>query len=318
MKNQLITFQTLCNAVKHQYKIWLLTILVFTVIGAGAGFLYASRGSSSQAGGAQPLEGVAISQVPYNEEYYFTMLNAIEEYAADCSRYLNQLLEEGSLTEEQIKSLKGYSEALVDYQKMQIIPLKEMLASSARIFVPDEFQSVLIEKYEDKLINARWWFESTKLAAELAKSIEAPRVDNESAMKSYADILDQASQHSLWEVEIQSLETKLNLLKNDAAQVHADGAIAENTLDAAVQSLQSIVNGINHTVNDIAEKNHLEITMDQSSEGLITSIRHTHAASSTRESFFIMVIFCLLVGICCGFFLAVYRECRAQSACDRE
>ncbi len=285
MKIVEITFQTICDAAKHQIRYFCVTVLLFLLLGVGAGFLYAGQLETTAAGKADGLESVDFSKETYDEEFYKNCSNALQNGCANVKEYLDTVSQEKTLTEAQTELLKEYRNQAAVFDKKICQPLESELNQAGALYVPPGQIHALIEKYEKLLQKA-------KLHVEKAES----------------------ELNSLFEMRVRYYENLLEQLREYPDVIAGESRQMENSLEDAKKGLNDLTNVVNQSVEKISQENHLNIYVTYGDDGKIQAVvNHTHSASSSEEAFIIILLLCAMVGIGCGLFISVYREGKASA-----
>lgn len=314
MKELDITFSTILHAFKHQWKCFFATVLIFSLLGAGAGCLYAGRGAASASGSAEPLQETDFSNLDYNKDYYNACYNSLSLAYQNAVSYLNTVSEEKTLTSEQSQQLMEYSMELQTYNKETLLPIKTTLGLTGKLYIPEEFLQDCVTEYESKLLDIEYSLILSEQAAEIVKSMDAPALDNEDITKTYSSLLSQANNYGYLLKNKTIYGEYLDLLQNHMDQVQADSRKIERMLNTALRKLNKATAEICATVDSIAQEKHLNISMQYDKNGAVTAaIAHTHRAATSQESFLAIFLFCVLTGICGGAFFAVCLEARYES-----
>ncbi len=71
-KTYSVTFGTFANALKHEWKGLLAILLLFSLLGIGAGSFYSKRLAAPTAGEAEELPQLSFDELPNDKNYYTT------------------------------------------------------------------------------------------------------------------------------------------------------------------------------------------------------------------------------------------------------
>lgn len=279
MKIVEITFQTICNAAKHQIRYFSITVLLFLLLGIGAGFIYAGQFETIGAGKADELKSVDFAKETYDEEYYKNCSNALQNGCANVKEYLDIVSKEKTMTETQRELISDYRKQAAAFDKKTCQPLTSELNQTGALYVPSGQIDTLIIKYEELLQRAKQHVDKTETFSSLFRL----------RVRYYENLLEQLREYP-------------DVLANESKQM-------ENSLEDARKELNELLNAVNQSMEEIAEKNHLNIYVSYGDDEKIqVVVNHTHSASSSEEAFIIILLLCAMVGICLGLFISVYRE----------
>ena len=111
---------------------------------------------------------------------------------------------------------------------------------------------------------------------------------------------------------MQIYEARLETLKDKDAVAQAEAEMKQLLTDATA-TWNALLTTLNEKANAIAkEANVIFNILPGEKDTVEFTLRHTHDTSSVQESFVLIVLFCILTGICVSLFFAVYRECKKQ------
>ena len=310
MKDINVTFHTCLDAAKHQWKCFLAAVLVFSLLGAGFGWLYAGREAAPAQGSTAPLEPLDFSGLYDDAEYYYACFDALTEAYGNLTQYLRAVTGERTLSEEQKGLLEGYAQDVERFERETLRPIRTLMNAENALYVPEEFWEAAAAGYEAALETVRLDLIAAETAADIVKQMDAPDVAEETVSIAYETLLKQASQYGNLKRAQILYEELLDRLQNHADQVRADSRDMERRLEAAAKELNALAKEVSDGVDAIAAENHLLISIGEEDDGdtLQVTISHTHTESPPQDVFLLITLFCGMVGVCCGVFLAVCRE----------
>ncbi len=316
MKVTEISLHTIWDAFRHQWKIFLLTVLVFALLGIGAGVLFAEKGAAPAAGSAQEIEPLSLADILYDDQYYQSCGDALyQQY--DMSRQYLSFLSGQSVPEEWQETLEDLQEELSVFYKAYYQKIRVALNSWDTLYVPPEFMEEQTAKYEQLLRQARYDLISAEAAAEIVKSMDAPSIEGKGILQSYEELLSQAADYGSIKRDISRYEHILEQLSVDSAVMLENSREMDQWVDEAVDRINSIGAAISQAAEELAEDQNWNIEFTQSWDQYEFLVKHTHGESTRQESFAVLVLFCTLCGICVGGFLAVCREATLVSKAKR-
>lgn len=309
MKYQEMTFSAMLAALKRHWKAWLLTVMVFALLGAAAAFLFAG-GDVPAAGHAEPLEAVDKGELERDTGYYDMLFQAIQDKYDDLEVYISELNGDSTVTREQSKALvEFYQKKMVKAYKKTLDPIQKELSKSENLLVPVEYLDELKEDLEDELAETQRNIQISLTAVDLLKSMEAPRTENESVVKEYGKLLRQAAALGEYQVATETCQRKLDRLENSVSAVRQESKAFEAELEKALKEQNALLEEANEFGAGFAEANHVNILLGKNEDGsLKVTLEHTHGADSPRQTAPVLFLFCVLVGVCAGAFLALCLE----------
>lgn len=127
MKVYSITFQTVLNAFRHQWKRILAFVLLFALMGVAVGFFFRGRGMAEAGGGAQPLAQVDFAQTARTQDYYMGCLHLLTDTIANLNAYVSLLTANATPNLAQQAALDTFSQEVVVFQSSRLMPLQRTL-----------------------------------------------------------------------------------------------------------------------------------------------------------------------------------------------
>lgn len=315
MNNRNITFETVFNAIKHQMKFMLLTVLIFALVGAGAGWWYARNTEVPASGHAEALAPVDYSQVPYSYNYYIDSQNYLIASYNNTKIYINFLLENINISEEHRTRLLDCSKRLEEFDGSSITLLQALLRPRDTLFIPPEFMDDAVIRYEGVLRNIELNLIEAENAKELLQSMDAPNVEN----NDYNSLLSLAAQYGSYQMKKQEYTAILDQLRNNPDQIRTQSRQAERLLQTLAAKLNVLTEELSQIADQIANENAVNLSLTYlDNDSIEIELTHTHTAASSEENFAVLFLFCILVGICCGLFFAICREAKTSSPVSAE
>lgn len=315
-----ITFQTVLSALRHQWKRILVSVLLFALLGGAAGFLFRGRGAAEAGGGARPLNQVDFAQVARTQDYYTGCLRLLTDTMDNLNNYITSVSANALPTAAQeveaqeaeaLETLKALSREAAALQSDRLTPLSGALYAAGAVYAPEEYLDNLAGRYARDLASIRMDLISAEAAMETLRQMDAPQYDG-SHSDSYTTLLSQAAQYgSLLRAQAVT-EEQLEKLTNHMPEIRAECRRVERELEAARGELNALLDRFAPLADELAEEFGLTFTPAGTSGVVDITVTHSHRASSAGESFAAIVVFCVLVGLCFGVFLAVCREAKSS------
>lgn len=310
MKYPEITFQTVLGAIRHQWKVLLVSVVLFTLLGVGTGFAFAEKGAAPDAGEAVALEDVSFDSILPSAGYYERCKNSLIKRQKDVVDYIQQVSADHTITKEQRALLNEQLRLLQNYKDSALLPLQIAWLDQGAIYIPEEFIASQTALYESRAASTRLSLIRTEAAVELLKTMDSPDAESDKANNIYSSLLSDAAKYGSLKVALTKYEAALSQLKDHTDEVIAQSHQMEQQLNAAKSELNQLQEELSTVLDTIARENHLLLNADFAGDKMAVTITHTHDLATSQEAFEILVIFCCLTGICLGLFLAVCQEAK--------
>lgn len=311
-----ITFQTVLNAFRHQWKRILVTVLLFALLGAAAGFLFQGRGMAEAGGSAQPLPPVDYTQVPRTWDYYTDCLALLTDTMTNLNSYIASVSTNAALAAtpdpERQAALAVLSREAAVLQSARLKPLKSALEEAGAIYAPEEYLDGMADRYTRELASLRMDLVAAREATETIRQMDAPDYDG-GFSGSYNALLSLASRYPTMLRTQAVTEKYLDDLTNRMPEIRTECRRVERELRTAAEELNALMNRFIPLAGEIAREANLTFTPAVKDGKTEITVTHSHRASSAGESFAVMAAFCVLVGLCLGVFLAVCREAKEET-----
>lgn len=308
-----ITFQTILNAFRHQWKRILVSILLFAMLGGTAGFFFRGRGTAEAGGSAQPLTRVDFAQVARTQDYYSGCLDLLTNTMSNLNSYIASVSANAAPSPERQETLAALRREAAVLQSSQITPLQSALREAGAIYAPEEYLDGLADRYAQELATLQMDLISAEAAAETIRQMDAPDYDG-NFTGSYATLLSQAVQYGTLLRTQAVTEKYLDELTNHMPEIRAECRRVEGELETAAEGLNALLDRFISLADELAKEAGLTFAPTGTSGRVEITVTHSHRASSAEESFAVIVVFCVLVGLCLGAFLAVCREAKEEKA----
>lgn len=306
-----ITFQTVLNALRHQWKRILAFVLLFALLGAAVGFFFRSRGMAEAGGGAQPLVQVDFAQTVRTQDYYTGCLRLLTDTIANLNAYVSLLTANATPNLAQQAALDTLSQEVVVLQSSRLRPLQRALEEAGAVYVPEECLDGLAERYVQELENLRMDLIAAEAATETIRQMDAPNYDGNFS-GSYTTLMSLAAQYPTLLRSKAVTEKYLDKLTNHMPEVRVECRRMERELEAVCGELNALLDRFTSLADEVAKEAGLSFVPTVQNGKTEILLTHSHRASSAQESFAVIELFCVLVGICFGTFLAVCREAKEE------
>lgn len=312
MKVYSITFQTVLRALRHEWKRILASVLLFTLLGAAAGFLFRNRGMAEADGSARPLAAVDYAQTARTREYYTNCLKLLTDAMSKLNSYIASVSASAAPDPERQEALAALSREAAVFQSNRLKPLKSALEEAGAIYAPEEYLDGMADRYARELATLRMDLIAAEAATETIRQMDAPDYDG-NFTGSYSALLSQASQYPTMLRTQAVTEKYLDELTNHMPEIRAECRRVEGELETAAEELNTLLDRFTPLADELAKEAGLTFTPTVNTSGVTEiTVTHSHRASSAQESFAAIVVFCVLVGLCLSVFFAVCREAREE------
>lgn len=312
-----VSFGTLIGAAKHQWKTILVSLLLFSLIGAGGGRWYASRTAVDQFFHADALEFVDLKEIEQDRNYYQNRQNILSRSCTNVQTYLNGILSVTTLTKEDQLLLKQQLDEVELFNQNTLIPIANQLNAVDAIYVPEDYIPMLIQEYENNLASVQRNLIASEQAVELLKTMDAPTLEHEAVLNNYNALLSRAYSYGTYLMQKEQYTQLLQKLE-DTETIRSNNREITKLQDAAARELNALIGDVNEQAAKLAEERLLNIkTTYDDNDALSVVADHTYRATTTQENFLVVWSFCTLTGLCFGAFLAVCREAGAFSRWNR-
>lgn len=318
MKVYSITFQTVLHALQRQWKRILITVLLFALLGAGGGILFQGRGMAEAGGSAQPLPPVDYAQVPRTRDYYTDCLALLTDTMTNLNSYIASVSTNaapaagGEAGMERLDALDALERDAAVLQSGRLVPLRSALSEAGAVYAPAEYLDSLADRYAQELETLRMDLIAAEAAAETIRQMDSPDYDG-NFTGSYNALLSQALQYGTLLRSQAVTEKYLDRLTNHMPEIRTECRRVERELRTAAEELNALMNRFIPLAGEIAREANLTFTPAVKDGKTEITVTHSHRASSAGESFAVIFVFCVLVGICFGVFLAVCREAKEET-----
>lgn len=315
-----ITFQTVLNAFRHQWKRILASVLLFTLLGGAAGFLFRNRGTAEAGGSAQPLNQVDFAQVPRTQDYYTDCLGLLKDTMTNLNNYIASVSanalpvaaqETGAQETEAQEALDTLSREAAVLQSKRIALLQSVLEERGAVYAPEEYLDDMVDIYTRELASLQIDLIAAETAAETIRQMDAPDYDA-GFTGTYTNLLSQAANYGSLLKSQATTEKYLERLTNHMPEIRAECRRVERELETARGELNALLDRFVPLADELARELGLTFAPAGTIGVVDITVTHSHRASSAGESFAVIVVFCVLVGLCFGVFLAVCREAKSS------
>lgn len=312
MKYEEFSVKTLLGALKHQWKFIVVVVLVFALVGIGAGFAFADQGAGEAAGEAEALPTVDTSALKMNSNYYNAYFQLLRNNYNTAVAYQKDFVSKNNLTAQQKQDMTDVLLELEDYYNDTLNIIEKKFNVVGAVYIPADFYEQYVEACEQGLEISRNKLEVAQVAAEMLATMDAPISQADETLKNYDLILSTAASGLEHMQLVQIYEARLETLKDRDAVAEAETEMKQLLADAT-QKWNALLTSLNEKANAIAIENNVIFNVLPGEKDSVTfTLRHTHDTSSVQESFVLIVLFCVLTGICVSLFFAIYRESKSQ------
>lgn len=312
MKYEEFGVKTLFGALKHQWKFIVVVVLVFALVGIGAGFAFADQGAGEAAGEAEALPTVDTSALKMNSNYYNAYFQLLRNNYNTAVAYQKDFVSKNNLTAQQKQDMTDVLLELEDYYNDTLNIIEKKFNVVGAVYIPADFYEQYVEACEQGLEISRNKLEVAQIAAEMLATMDAPISQTDETLKNYDLILSTAASGLEQMQLVQIYEARLETLTDKDAVVKAEAEMQQLLTDATAK-WNALLTTLNKKANAIAKETNVIFNILPGEKDTVEfTLRHTHDTSSVQESFVLIVLFCVLTGICVSLFFAIYRESKSQ------
>ena len=308
MNRSEITLKTMLSAIRHYWKICVITTVIFAIVGAAAGAWYAPKAEVSAQGDAQDLMPISYSDTVRDEYYYARCAKLLDNAYSAIDGYLEALKKEQGLAADSSDILSLYEQSK-QLQTADFLPIQEALDSDVLYVLPDCIPQALT-KCRENLVR----LSHMDLASEIDHGIfcknlmdafieqleNAPEKVAANA-KTMDEMLTKAADHiNALQIEINRIAEEIAIQKN--VHIRLDENLSTYTSISDFNQLK--IDAKRNAANKDAEKDE--------TESVSVLVLHTYRAAGGREAFAAILLTTTLVGVCCGAFWSISKETAAS------
>ena len=308
MNNRELRVQDLISGFRRDWKLFLVIVAGFLLLGLAAGFFFSGRASAEGSGSAQAWEPVDFAEVPMGITYYVDCYDYIKEQRKVLCSYIDGVRNDSSITESQQEQLLEMKEEILIFDEDELVPIYWDLNAPDAFYLPDELRQSTLAQYRRERETLLQNISKSEYARSLLDTVGGLSTSDAAVNEIYASILSQAAEYRQLQLDLEQLDTRLNLLENEYPALRQASEEMAQRLDDAARALDARAEEAVALLEEIAQENHLNITFSAEQEDVTVQIGHTTRPATRQEAFTAFVIFFGLVGICAGGFFVLCRE----------
>lgn len=258
-----------------------------------------------------------FANVARTRDYYTDCLRLLTDTMTNLNSYISSVSSnvlpnaDAAPETERRDALDALKRDAAVLQSSRIKILRSSLEEPGAIYAPEEYLDGMADRYTRELATLQMDLIAAETATETIRQMDAPDYDG-GYSGSYASLLSLASQYPTLLRTQAVTEQYLDNLTNHMPEIRAECRRVERELEAAAEELNTLLDRFILLADEIAKEAGLTFTPTATSERVDITVTHSHRASSAGESFAVIMIFCVLVGLCLGVFLAVCREAKEE------
>lgn len=307
MNYQPVTLNSMLRSLTRYWKIPLICMILGIMFGFGGAIIFAGRGAATPSGTAEELKEVDFSEILQDRSYYSNMLAKLDNAYTETGAYLDVVMSDASVTKEQKQLLFEQKEQLQDWYAEDYQPVVRQ-SDQMEVLVPLSLLDEEVTIRQKNLHDNQLKLLSAEAAVEVAKSIRPPVIDNEASLSYYNTILARTVEYGDLLKQIQIDQEALTSLEEKRDEITVQINEFDQDIHTVIDALKEIRQTVSNTVNSICQTNALILTAyPNDPKTLDPVLTHGHIGASYEENFQIIVLFCALVGLALGMFLAVCR-----------
>lgn len=192
-------------------------------------------------------------------------------------------------------------------QSGRLKQLESALGKADAVYAPEEYLDGLAVRCAQDLATLRMDLIAAEAATETIRQMDAPDYDG-GFSGSYNTLLSLASQYPSLLRDQAVLEKYLDDLTNHMPEIREECRRVEGDLEAVAGEFNALLGRFTPLADELAKEAGLTFTPTVKDGKTEITVTHSHRASSAGESFAVIAVFFVLVGLCLGAFLAVCRE----------
>ena len=150
MNNRELRFQDLVSGFRRDWKLFLVIVGGFLLLGLAAGFFFSGRASAEGSGSAQAWEPVDFAEVPMDTTYYGNCYDYIKSQHQVLCSYLDGVRNDSSITEEQQEQLLEMKEEILTFDEDELAPIYWDLNAPDAFYLPDELRQSTLAQYQQE------------------------------------------------------------------------------------------------------------------------------------------------------------------------
>lgn len=236
--------------------------------------------------------------------YYVDCYDYIKEQRKVLCSYIDGVRNDSSITESQQEQLLEMKEEILIFDEDELVPIYWDLNAPDAFYLPDELRQSTLAQYRRERETLLQNISKSEYARSLLDTVGGLSTSDAAVNEIYASILSQAAEYRQLQLDLEQLDTRLNLLENEYPALRQASEEMAQRLDDAARALDARAEEAVALLEEIAQENHLNITFSAEQEDVTVQIGHTTRPATRQEAFTAFVIFFGLVGICAGGFLS--------------
>lgn len=298
-----ITFQNMMRAFLRQWKCIVIFTVVFVLIGACTGMIYADSFSAKADGSAESCQLLDFSDAERSISYYDDCYSRLLTAYKNTNTYVSVLAAEATATQEQETILAEFQAQLEDFEVQTLQDIMLAYAGTGAVYVPEGFHEEAIRYYTAKL-------EETHLEVIVLQESLETLLQTGSDQELEKLVSEKTAEYENARRMEETYKSFLEKLTEDPETVYAESLNMEAALNAAAQQINALIVQVDDFAAQMAVDNHLRVLISYGADDAVNVlIQHTHGERTQREGFLVITLFCTLVGICFGAFFAICRDC---------
>lgn len=308
-----ITWHTVWGAVRHQWKLFLLTMAVFMLVGGTASFLYARHSPAEPEGSAAALNAADYTDIVVDEQYYYACGDRLTAAYDSARQYLTVLKTDSTLSAAQKASLEESGKQLNTFSQTRLQGIQSALGVTETLYIPASAMEAAADIYTEKLQVTQRSLVQAQNAVDILKGVSSQKLPIDTSAEDYQKLLDTAALLGDYQNAKQIYAGFLDQLSNQADTTAQRSSEMESRLRLALGELNPLIDSISQKAVGIAGENHLNITVKYDTKNTATVVvNHTHRGVSAKENIKVLLLFCTLIGAWCGVFLCICQEGRRE------
>mgnify|MGYP000967788322 CR=1 FL=1 len=239
MNNRELRVQDLISGFRRDWKLFLVIVAGFLLLGLAAGFFFSGRASAEGSGSAQAWEPVDFAEVPMGITYYVDCYDYIKEQRKVLCSYIDGVRNDSSITESQQEQLLEMKEEILIFDEDELVPIYWDLNAPDAFYLPDELRQSTLAQYRRERETLLQNISKSEYARSLLDTVGGLSTSDAAVNEIYASILSQAAEYRQLQLDLEQLDTRLNLLENEYPALRQASEEMAQRLDDAARALDA-------------------------------------------------------------------------------
>lgn len=199
--------------------------------------------------------------------YYVDCYDYIKEQRKVLCSYIDGVRNDSSITESQQEQLLEMKEEILIFDEDELVPIYWDLNAPDAFYLPDELRQSTLAQYRRERETLLQNISKSEYARSLLDTVGGLSTSDAAVNEIYASILSQAAEYRQLQLDLEQLDTRLNLLENEYPALRQASEEMAQRLDDAARALDARAEEAVALLEEIAQENHLNITFSAGAGG---------------------------------------------------